>query len=60
MITITMFTDAMKVWEEIRANDDDVDVVEDGHDDDYQSYEGVGGDQGSVARGGDPRLEPLC
>ena len=47
--------------------DDDVDVVDDGdiadHDNDHdvhRCYEGVGGGEGSVARRGDPRLEPLC
>ena len=66
--------EAMKVWEQMRANDDDVEVVGDnaGLDDynfdadadhdhnDYGGFEGVGGDEGSVARGGHQRLGPLC
>ena len=58
--------EAMKVWEQMRANDDDVEVVGDnaGLDDynfdadadhdhnDYGGFEGVGGDESSVARGG--------
>ena len=57
--------EAMKVWEQMRANDDDVEVVGDnaGLDDynfdadadhdhnDYGGFEGVGGDEGSAARG---------
>ena len=62
--------EAMKVWEQMRTNDGNFDANEDAeHDfdankdadnDDYRDYEGVGGDESSVARRGDPRLGPLC
>ena len=47
------------------VDDDDLDAGEDedgaDHDhDDYRGYAGVGGDESSVARGGDQGLGPLC
>ena len=45
--------EAMKVWEQILMQKRMLIIY---HDD----YEGVGGDESSIARRGDPRLGPLC